>query len=69
MNTLDLLPIAINIAIATWFIRGYPRLVEEKFDPRRTPRAFTLLVPLIQGLGWLIIVGSIGYLVLRVFQT
>ena len=65
MSTGTIISLAVNILVGIYFAWFYPRSLRRKLGGGQLPPAFAILSHLLPPLGWLLIIGSVGYAVLR----
>jgi hypothetical protein len=61
MSSGEIVSILINLAVGIYFAVIYPRSVQKRFTSQSMPRAFTLLLKVVQPVGYLIIAMSVIY--------
>ena len=61
----EILALLLNLAVGVWFVRYYPRYLRKRIPPHATPRAFRILLPAVQVLGYVVIAGTLVYAGLR----
>lgn len=69
MTSGEWLSLAINLGVGLYLAWFYPRHVRRQFAGRRLPPFFALLATVLQPLGWLLIGGSLAYLLYRLFLS
>lgn len=58
--------ILINVAVAVYFIHFFPRSIRKKIPQQRMPPFFAVLLKIIPLLGYLLLIGTLLYMVLGV---
>lgn len=61
MRGFEWLSFTINLLVGVYFIYLYPKTLAKSFRDRPIPPGFLLLRTLLHGLGWVIIIGTLGY--------
>lgn len=61
MRGFEWLSFSINLLVGVYFIYLYPKTLARSFRERPIPPGFQLLRTLLRGLGWAIIIGTLGY--------
>jgi len=70
MNSGEAISLLLNIAVGLYLVLFYPRQVKRQLGARgEPPPLFRFLVPAMRVVGYLIIIGTVGYALYRLSGT
>jgi len=65
MTVAEWASLAINLVIATYFIHFYPKTLAKIFHSHPIPKGFLLVRGIVKVVGYVVVIGSVGYAGLR----
>ena len=69
MTSAEWVSLTINLAIAVYFIHFYPKTLVKTFRDHPIPKGFLVVRGIIKVVGYVVLIGSAGYAVLRLSGT